>query len=319
MPLCLGFDLGGTQLRAALVEDGRIIRRAATPTDVKGGPEAILLQIQALADEMRSRQSKAKLTGAGIASPGPIDTATGIVDHIPSMPGWDNVPLRQRMSELLDLPVVVENDGLAAAYGEWKQGAGRGLRHLVYVTVSTGIGGGVVVDGRLLHGRRGMAAHIGHSHLNMSGPKCGCGGIGCFEAYASGTALGERARAAALSNPSGYLTSIAAKEQVTSRHVVEGARAGDSQCLTLLKEEARYLGIGFVSILHLFSPEKIIMGGGVSTAFDLLQSDIRAVIDTEAMPPYRAVEIVPAELGDNAGLIGAALLSQAQCMPEHQG
>jgi glucokinase len=251
--------------------------------------------------------------------PRPINTSTGVVEHIPTMPGWDNFPLRQRMSELLNTPVVVENDGIAAAYGEWQCGAGRGVQNLVYVTVSTGIGGGVVADGRLLHGRRGMAAHVGHLHLDMNGPVCSCGGTGCFEVFASGSALGKRARLAALSDASSYLAGVAAKEEVGSRHAVEGARAGDCQCIALLKEEARYLGIGFVSLLHLFSPEKIIMGGGVSSAFDLLHGDIRAIIDTEAMPPYRAVEIVPAELGDNAGLIGAALLGQAQGMTEQQG
>ncbi len=318
MPLCLGFDLGGTQLRAALVEDGRIIRRAATATDVPGGPEAVMRQIQRLTDEVCQGDEKSQLTGAGIASPGPINTVTGIVDHITTLPGWDRFALRQRMSEQFGFPVVVENDGIAAAYGEWKQGAGRGLQHIVYVTVSTGIGGGVIVDGQLLHGRRGMASHVGHVSLDMNGPACTCGNSGCLEAFASGTALGERARMAAASNPVGYLATAAIDGRVVSRHAVEGARAGDAECIELLKQEALYLGNGFVSLLHLFSPERIIMGGGVSAAFDLLKDDIRAVIDQKAMASYRAVEIVPAELGDNAGLIGAALLAGAQHSMERQ-
>jgi glucokinase len=311
MALSLGFDLGGTQLRAALAENGQILRRAAVATDTPGGPGAVMKQIGKIAREVCEGDARSKVSGIGIASPGPIDTDTGIIDHIPSMPGWSGFPLRQRMKELFEVPVYLENDAVAAAYGEWKQGAGRGKSHLVYVTVSTGIGGGVVMDGRLVHGRRGMVAHIGHLHLTMTGPRCSCGGTGCFEVYASGTALGARAREAA-SSGTGFLARAAAKSVVNSRNVVEGARAGDEECVALLKEEARYLGVGFASLANLFSPERIIMGGGVSAAFDLMQDDIRAVFQDEALAPQRPVEIVAAELGGNAGLIGATLLGETQ-------
>jgi glucokinase len=309
MTLSLGFDLGGTQLRAALAENGRILRQAATNTDTPNGPEAIMKQIGAIAREVCAGDELSKISGIGIVSPGPIDTDTGIIDHIPSMPGWTGFPLRQRMSELFNVPVSLENDAIAAAYGEWKQGAGRGKKHLVYVTVSTGIGGGVIVDGRLLHGRRGMAAHIGHLHLAMTGQRCTCGGTGCFELYASGSALGARARESALTG-AGYLAQAATTGEVTSRHVADGARAGDAKCKAILKQEARYLGMGFASLANLFSPERIIMGGGVSAAFDLMYDDICAVLEDEALAPQRSVEIVPAELGGNAGLIGAVLLGE---------
>jgi glucokinase len=308
--LSLGFDLGGTQLRAALAEDGRILRQAATNTDTPNGPEAIMKQIEAIGHEVCEGEFR-RVSGIGIASPGPIDTDTGVIDHIPSMPGWTNFPLRQRVREMFDVPVFLENDAISAAYGEWKQGAGRGLRHVVYVTVSTGIGGGVIVDGRLVHGRRGMATHIGHLHLSLTGPRCSCGGTGCFEVYASGTALGQRAREMA-SKRGGYLAREAHKGEVDARHVVDGARAGDEDCIQLLKQEARYLGAGFASLANLFSPERIVMGGGVSAAFDLMHDDIRIVFEDEALAPQRSVEIVPAELGGNAGLIGAVLLGETQ-------
>jgi glucokinase len=311
MALSLGFDLGGTQLRAAVAENGQILRQAATATDTPGGPEAVMMQIKEIAREVCEGDWHFRISGIGIASPGPIDTDSGIVDHIPSMPGWSGFPLRQRMKELFGVPVFLENDAIAAAYGEWKQGAGRGLKHVVYVTVSTGIGGGVILDGRLVHGRRGMAGHIGHLHLAMSGPRCSCGGTGCFEAFASGTALGVRAREAA-SSGAVYLARAAARGIVNSRDVVEGAQTGDEVCVALLKEEARYLGAGFASLANLFSPELIIMGGGVSAAFDLMQDDIRAVFRDEALAPQRSVKIVAAELGGNAGLIGAVLLGETQ-------
>ena len=282
----LGFDLGGTQVRAALVEGGQVLRRAALRTDVAGGPEAVMEQFLRLGESVAD---KAAPVAVGIAAPGPLDTVTGVVDHIPTLPGWEGFALRDRLAHAFGLPAVVENDGIAAAQGEWRHGAGRGLAHLVYVTVSTGVGGGVVVDGRLLHGRRGMAGHVGHMRVAEDGPVCSCGRVGCFEALASGTAFGRRADGGA--------------------EAVARARQGDPAALSLLAEEARLLGRGFANLAHLYAPERIIMGGGVAQAFDLLAPRIRAEFDAEAMPPFRTVEIVPAALGDNAGLIGAADLA----------
>lgn len=305
MPAALGFDLGGTQVRAALVQDGAVVRREALWTDVSGGPDAVMCQFMDLASKVMGDVVPAAV---GIAAPGPLDTVSGVVDHIPTLPGWDGFPLRDRVREAFGLPVVVENDGIAAAQGEWQHGAGRGLRHLVYVTVSTGVGGGVVMDGRLLHGRRGMGAHVGHFRMAQDGPTCSCGRSGCFEAFVAGTALGRRTRAQAKAEKSGHLGQIKGRE-VESRDAVEGARQGDMGCLDLLAEEARLLGQGFASLSHLYGPERIIVGGGVSHAFDLMRDGILREYRAEAMPPYRDVEIMPAALGDNAGLIGAADLA----------
>lgn len=291
-PLVLSIDLGGTQLRAAMVDSsGRLQKRAATTTDVAGGPKAIIAQMLHLADEVGLSQSRESIIGVGVAAPGPLDSDTGTILDIPTIPGWINFPLRRVLSETLDLPVVLENDGIASAFGEWKFGAGKGLSHLVYVTVSTGIGGGVVADGKILRGRRGMAGHVGHMMISPEGPRCACGGVGCFEALASGTALGALGRVKGFEN---------------ARAVVEAARIGNQDALELLDREADYLGYGFASLLHLYSPERLIMGGGVSQALDLMLPRIRQHIDNLAMPPFRSVEIVPAQLDDNAGLVGAA-------------
>ena len=301
--LALGIDLGGTQVRAALVAEGRIVRRAAQRTDVAGGPEAVMAQFAALAGELAAGE----ISAVGVATPGPLDTVSGVVDHIPTLPTWDGFPLRERLSAAFNLPVLVENDGIAAAYGEWQHGAGRGLQNVVYVTVSTGIGGGVVVDGQLLHGRRGMAAHVGHLHIAMEGPVCSCGGTGCLEAFASGTALGLRAQAVAAAHPASYLGAL--REPIDARHAVAGARAGDAECLRLMADEARFLGLGFTSLAHLFSPDCIIMGGGVAQGFDLLSDGIHGVLRAEALPPFKGLRVVPAALGDNAGLLGVAGLA----------
>ena len=184
--LTVGIDLGGTQVRAALVQGGRVLRRAAARTDVPGGPLAVIAQFRQLIEEVCPVKEWSTLAGVGVCAPGPLDTEKGTVLHIPTLPNWESFALRDIFQAELGLPVILENDGIAAAYGEWKYGAGVGLRHLVYVTVSTGIGGGVVVDGHLLHGRYGMAGHVGHFRMAPDGPVCSCGATACFEALASG-------------------------------------------------------------------------------------------------------------------------------------
>ena len=302
----IGIDLGGTQVRAALVEGGTLLTRAAEPTDVVGGPEAVLRQIAGLIERVSPEGQPVQ--AIGVCSPGPLDSETGTILNIPTLPGWDGLPLRDILAERTGLPVALENDGIAAAFGEWRHGAGRGLQHLVYVTVSTGIGGGVIVDGRLLHGRRGMAGHVGHLPLGADGPACSCGASGCFEALASGRALGAAARKAVRGQPESLMLGRD-PHHLTARDVVEAARAGDGLALRLLALEAQWLGLGFVALLHLYSPEAIVMGGGVAEGFDLLEAEIQATIRKRAMAAFREVPVVKAGLGGNSGLIGAAALA----------
>jgi glucokinase len=306
-PVTVGIDLGGTQVRAGLVRNGEVLARAAQPTDIAGGPAAVLAQFDALVAEVKSAANVAPV-GIGICAPGPLDSSSGVVLDIPTLPGWHDFPLRDAVAARYGLPALLENDGIAAAFGEWRFGAGRGAQNLVFVTVSTGIGGGVVADGRLLHGHRGMAGHVGHLRLAPEGPRCPCGGIGCFEAFASGSALGRRARDTA-ARSGGFLAEAAQQERIEARHVVVGARAGDAACRALLDEEADYLARGFISLVHLFSPELIVLGGGVSQAFDLIGQRLAAGVRDGVMPAFRDVRIVPAALGDNCGLIGAATLA----------
>jgi glucokinase len=311
--LAIGIDLGGTQVRAALVDGGTVLRRAATRTDVHGGPTAVLAQFRKLILDVCPRDAWAQLVGVGVSAPGPLDSDSGTILHIPTLPNWESFALREVLEADLHLPVVLENDGIAAAYGEWKFGAGVGLKNLVYVTVSTGIGGGAIVDGHLLHGRLGMAAHVGHFRMAADGPACSCGSTACFEAFASGTALSRRARAAAQRHPESFLGKSPISTPVDASHVVEGARLGDPICLELLREEAFYLGCGFTGLIHIFSPERIIVGGGVSKGFDLLEHGIHEVIQRDAMGPFKSVQVVSAGLGENSGLVGAAALACAAC------
>jgi glucokinase len=306
--LTVGIDLGGTQVRAALVSTGRILARESRPTNANDGPEGVLKQFWMLVTEVCTGHSKAALQGIGVCAPGPLDSTTGEIIEIPTLPRWEGFRLREAIQKQFDLPVVIENDGIAAAYGEWQFGSGRGHDHMVYATISTGVGGGVVVDGRLMRGRRGMGGHVGHFRMAEDGPRCSCGAIGCFEAFASGTALGIRAQAKADEHPLSYLGRVIG--DVRARHVVEGARSGDEVCRALIDEEAEYLGIGFTGLIHLFSPDLIVMGGGVSQGFELMSERIRAVIDRNAMGPFKSVPVVPAHLGDSSGLLGIAALAQ---------
>jgi glucokinase len=214
------------------------------------------------------------------------------------------VPIVTLLQAALQRPVVLENDGVAAAIGEWRFGAGRGLRDFVYMTVSTGIGGGVIADGRVLRGRRRMAAHLGHMTILPQGQVCTCGNPGCWEAQASGTALGQAARDRVAGAPSSSLATLG--DALTAVDVVNAARAGDAFASALVAREAELLGIGIVNLLHLYSPQAVVMGGGVSQAFDLLQPGITQWIAEHAMLPFRNVPVHVAALGPNAGLVGAA-------------
>ena len=305
--LAVGVDLGGTQVRAALIDAEGVLRaRAAVGTDVAGGPRAVLRQIEGLFAEVTQGVPLGRVRGLGVSAPGPLDSEAGVVLGVPTLPGWVDIPIAAWLHEALRLPVTLENDGVAAAIGEWHFGAGRGLSDFVYVTVSTGIGGGVIADGRVLRGRRRLAAHLGHMITAPEGERCLCGNRGCWEAQASGTAFGDRSRRLAEQVPGSALFKLGAA--VDARRVIDAARAGDALALDLVADEAELLGIGIVSLLHLFSPQAVVIGGGVSAGFDLLHPGIDAQIRARAMPPFREVPVVAAQLGPNSGLVGAACL-----------
>ena len=306
----LAVDLGGTELRTAAVDDaGRALAFAALATRAQDGPEAIVAQIVASVDRVRAEVPGCHILGLGVGAPGPLDPAAGIAIAPPTLAGWHDVPLAALLRQRLGLEVRIENDANAAALGEWRFGAGRGTQSMVFVTVSTGIGGGVIADRLLLHGRRGLAAEIGHMTIaDGSEEPCFCGVRGCWESLASGTALGQRAARLAATGQASALLRLAGAGPVTGRHVTAAARQGDPHALDLLATEAHWLGVGIVNLLHLYSPERVVLGGGVGSCLDLMQAGIDRTIQARAMSPYRDVPVVAAQLGANAGLIGAASL-----------
>jgi glucokinase len=296
-PLAIALDLGGTQARAALINRaGEILARKSENTKAQDSGDVVLAQLANLAQIVAVGHDWQTIAGVGLSSPGPVDTTTGTAFQLATIPGLNGLPMQNILEQSLSLPVRVENDGTAAAIGEWRFGAGRGHDHLVYVTVSTGIGGGVICDGSPLRGRRGLAAEVGHLRLVPNGEVCGCGIKGCFEAYASGTALAKRARKR-MNNTA-----------LDTEMIFAAAKNGDAAANTLIDEEAAFLGQGFATLLHLYSPDLIIMGGGVSAQFERLHQGMVRELNANAMPAFQNTPIVKAALGGHSGLIGAASL-----------
>ncbi|MCX5512593.1 glucokinase [Kaistia algarum] len=309
MRTALAIDLGGTETRAGLVgADGQVLVEARSPTNAAGGPDAVIGELVRLVEIIREARPDARSVGLGVGAPGPLDSNAGIAIAPPTLAGWHDVPLAARLRERLGVEVQLENDANVAALGEWRFGAGVGTQSMVFATISTGIGGGIIADGRLLHGRRGLAGEIGHMTIAEGTERCACGALGCWEALASGTALGREGERLAASGGSPMLRAMAGTGPVTARHVGEAARAGDAGALALLEQEARWLGVGIVNLLHLYSPEVVVLGGGVSQLLDLLRPEMERTVRLRAMSAYRDIPIVSAKLGGHAGLVGAASL-----------
>lgn len=304
----IGVDLGGTQVRAALVDaTGKLLARSSESTDKVGGPQAVVKQIIDLIKTVSVGIDLAAVPAIGLSAPGPLDAQTGVVLNIPTLPGWVNIPIRELLSNALQKPVTLTNDGVAAAIGEWRFGAGLGHSDFVYITVSTGIGGGVIADGKVLHGRRQLAGHIGHMTILPDGQFCTCGNQGCWEAQASGTALGQYARELSLRTPQSLLNKLG--EAVGAKDVFIAAQQGDELALSIVARQTKLLGIGIVNLLHLYSPSVVVVGGGVSNGFDLFGQGVNEHVQRHALPAFRDVAVVRAALGTDSGLIGAATIA----------
>ena len=305
MDYVIAVDLGGTQIRAALVSaSGTILAHERTETLVDAGPYAVIGRILALMAQVHGfLPADGQLLGAGVGAPGPLDPATGIIYSPPNLPGWEVLPLRDLLAQHVDFPVALGNDANLAALAEWRFGGGQGTRHLVYVTISTGIGGGVIEDGRLLLGRMGAAAELGFLILDADH-----GTI--WEDLASGTALARAAAKALPDHPLSLLHQLATPATLTAAHIAEAAALGDALAGALMAREAHILGMGFASILHIFSPEIILVGGGVVLHNPDLLARAREVAYAHVkVPLYREVPIELARLGERAGVLGAAALA----------
>ena len=309
----IGVDLGGTHVRAIRCDPaGNVLAHARTRTAATAGADAVIEQIVQLIAEVRGDLPADAILGVGVGTPGPVDGRTGMVYEAPNLAGWVNIPLKARLAERIDLRVEVGNDANAAALGEWFFGSGRGTEDFIYVTISTGIGGGIIVDGRLLLGQKGIAGEVGHMVLQADGPLCGCGNLGCWEALASGTSLARVANEALATNEQSSLQHIRNSRPVTAGDVADAAAAGDALALRLMEREGDLIGAGVVSLLHLFSPECVALGGGVMKSAELLLPRICRRVEEWAMHAYTGARIEVAMLGDRTGVLGAAALILAR-------
>lgn len=308
MKYAIAIDLGGTHLRTALIDrSGTIADVKRVETQADAGPDAGITQIANATRSVLDEASSTGIVGIGIAAPGPVDHKRGLVKSPPNLAGWGEVALADRVEALLDVPVCLGNDANLAALGEHRYGAGQGFANVIYVTVSTGIGGGIIVDNELLLGERGLAAEVGHIPLVVEGPLCPCGNRGHLEALASGPSIAREARAALQRGIESSLASLG--HELTAVDVTDAARAGDHLAKEVLARAGRFLGLGFVTLVHLFDTERFVIGGGVSNAGDLLLEPARHTAREHVMKPYRdTFDVVLAELGDDVGLMGAAAL-----------
>lgn len=308
----LAVDLGGTKIIAAVVtREGKVIARSYRLTLAPEGPEAVTERLVATLCETLSKAKlgKSELAGIGIAAAGIIEAKKGVVSTSPNLPGWRDVPLRDIIAERMGLVTYLVNDASAAALGEHCFGAGKGLRNLIYLTVSTGIGGGIVIGGKLYTGTDGCAGELGHMTIEAYGPQCHCGNFGCLEALASGWAVaGEAMRRVSQGEGSTIFELVDGKlEKITAEIVSLAARQGDKLACDIVTRAANYLGIGLTNLINIFNPELIAIGGGLSKMGDMLLKPARKVVKDRAFKlPSRTARIVRAHLGSDAEMMGAA-------------
>ncbi|HEX5582028.1 MAG TPA: ROK family protein [Gemmatimonadaceae bacterium] len=317
----VGVDLGGTNMTAALMpEDGsRTIAVRSVPTHRELGAEGVVARMVELAEssiaaaQAETGLAREQIVGAGIGAPGPLDLATGVVRVAPNL-GWVDFPLRQRMADALGFPTALDNDANCATLGEWWIGAARGARHVVGMTIGTGIGGGLILDGRIYHGASGVAGEVGHTTIDANGRRCACGNYGCLEAYASGTAIAERAREALTSGESSLVLELAAGDPalITAQTVYDASEAGDRLALHIVRETALFLGAGVANLLNTFNPEVVVIAGGVTKAGDSLFEPLRAEVKRRAFrAAVEVCRIVPGVLPGTAGVVGAVAMFKA--------
>lgn len=309
--LVCAFDLGGTNLRAATIdENGKIHFRVRhdTPSTAKT-PDEILraLVVTARECETRSRSNEKAILAASVVVPGTVDSSNEVVIQVPNLRCLDNFPLKAALEAELGWPIVLENDANAAAIGEMWMGAGRCCRTIVCMTLGTGVGGGIILDGKLWRGADGSAGEIGHTTVDPnSGVKCKCGNTGCLEVFASATAIVRMTREALPRYPQ----SILREDALSAAKVYEAGLNGDELALEVLARMGTYLGIGIANVINLLNPEMIAIGGGVANGWQLFEKQMHREVAERAFPlPARRVRIVPAECGDDAGLLGAARLA----------
>jgi glucokinase len=307
MSTFVAVDIGGTHIRAAAYESDNITplthKRTRSLAKEPGTFDRLVQNIESAWPKDRSVQA------IGMASPGPLDPQTGVILATPNIPEWTDFPVTEKLTEHFGVPAYLDNDANLAALGEWKFGAGRGHHDVLYLTISTGIGGGVIINDRLLHGYHGLAAELGHVVVLAGGPLCSCGFEGHLEALAAGPAITRYVREQLAAGVQSKLGNV---EGLNAYEVAEAAKQGDALAMAAYERAGEYLGIGVASFLHAFDPSIVIFGGGVSRSGPLLFEPFEASLRAHVFNPRYLENLIltTAALGDDAGLLGALALAQ---------
>jgi len=306
----LTVDLGGTRIRAARCRaDGTIEDRTEQFTHAEEGANAV---VERIAESLRKVwPAKGKVTSIGVVAPGPVDPFTGVIFLAPNIPGFVNLPLRDWLQAIFKVPVFIGNDANLAGLAEWRYGAARGHGQVVFLTVSTGIGGGVIVNGQLLVGSRGLAGELGHVKIDYHGSPCPCGSVGCIESIASGTGLVRQVRERLAAGEKSQVTEIVAGDidAINVEAIARAAAQGDALTNAVLDDSFYALGMAVVSFLHSYNPSIVVIGGGVSNLGERLFKPVRDTVNRHVMDSAYVCPIVPAQLSGDVGLLGGLALA----------
>jgi len=309
-PYIVGVDIGGTKVACVLADvEGNILARQWQWTRSAEGWQAVVAQLFEMTEAVLQGVEYLQVRGIGISCGGPLDSQQGIVYSPPNLPGWDAVPIKHLFEERFHLPTRLENDANATALAEHRFGAGQGTRNMVFMTWGTGIGGGLILEGRLYRGTNDLAGEIGHTTVLLDGPRCGCGKRGCLESLASGPAIARRARELVTESSESPLWQKASPDEVTAQHVVEAAMEGDTFARFVLAEAGTYMGIGIANVAQVLNPQRVVLGTIAVKAGDLVLEPLRRALQLHAWSRVREVlQVVPAELGDRAQDLAAVCL-----------
>ncbi len=312
MKFIIGVDLGGTYIKAGSVsKDGNLLNESSIPSMGEVGPEAVVSQIAKAVEAIKQKHPGEELLGVGIGSPGIVDLDGGTVKYPPNLANWKVFRLGEEVSKMIGARVEVENDANAAAVGEMKFGAGKGLQNFIMITLGTGVGGGFIIDGKVFRGETGGAGEIGHTTINFDGPLCGCGNHGCVEAYVGQKYLSRRVAEQLKDHPGSLINKLIAgdTDKLEPKIISQAADQGDEFALRIWKEVGMYIGTAVASSFNLFDVTTLIVGGGVASAGKPLFDSIAATVKERVLTSLKPrVKIFKARLENSAGVIGAAAL-----------
>ncbi len=313
--LYAGIDIGGTKILVLIADaDGTILGRARVPTQASHGPDAVIARI---ADTVHAAAKDAgidmsRITSGGVSAPGPIDLIEGTITDPPNLPGWHNVPLAKLLHHKLAIRMLLENDANCAAVGEHDFGAGRGYKHMIYITISTGIGAGIIIDDELYIGASGAAGEVGHMGIAATGPMCGAGHPGCLEAVAAGSGIAARAREQIAAG--GMVRTARLAEQnppLSAKTVFMAAEQGEAEAMALIESAGHYIGMALATLINAFNPQAIVIGGGLTNMGEtILGPAVETARQRAFGQSFNDVRIVEAELGDDVAALGAIAVAQ---------